>query len=515
MVSRRGAMRIGGAAVAGTLLGAAVPAAGSAAVGASPVGASPVEASALEEGPLAASPLAGPTGQVGHGYYLTFCRIPTAGLRTWKSIVDSFAEDGVDHVVLWMGGAFRSRKFPITWQYNRSHRNVRENFAGELIDYAHTRGLRILLGFTPYTYDGTNQYALERPDLKALQANGKLARLQGIHSWGYNLDPTKADARKFMLEYVREMYFDFYPNADGLLIESSDIDICLGGDCGGASHYYEIEYEFVRQISDEVWAHRPDADILVHPNYFVGGANGANLPYDDRWTVIFSPWTVNLDLAARASKSYYFDLDLISQPPANVRASVRWVRDHHFAAYFPSHEFFTFIPQHAEIGEPGIIGRQLHPFGIDLIGLDENPYLDPIVAVNRVALREYSADPDLSDADFHARLGTSILGDGATDRDVDDLLFLHDCFYRGKSLFSPAAQADPRVLRDSLERGLLGFDDLNQIRSGLDALPALSARLRASRNPRVRQLDRHVQLMLHNWDGDSRALLAAHLRANS
>ncbi|MFE0022674.1 hypothetical protein [Amycolatopsis sp. NPDC059021] len=497
MVSRRDVLRIGGAALAGTLIDSAVPAGQALAV--PPPG---------PEIPMTPSPL-----PVGRGCYLTFCRIPTAGLDTWKSIMDSFAEDGVERVVLWMGGAFRSRKYPITWRYNRSHRNVRENFVGELIDYAHTKDIRILLGFTPYTYDGTNQYALERPDLKAQQSNGRLARMQGIHSWGYNLDPTKADAKRFMLEYAREMYFDFYPNADGLLIESSDIDICTGGDCGGPRHYYEIEFEFVRRLSDEVWAHDPDADILVHPNYFVGGPNGAELPYDPRWTVIFSPWTVNLEFAKKVSRAYYFDLDVISQPPGNVRASVRWVRDHGFASYFPSQEFFTFVAEHAEFGETNLVGQQLRPFGFDFIGLDENPYRDPVVAVNRVALREYARNPELSDADFRERLGQAAFGDDATDQDVADLLFLHDfCYGRDKSLFSLAVQADPRAMRDRLERGLLGLGDLRAIQTRLDALPAVAERLRRSRNPAVRCLTQHTRLIQHNWDSDARDLLAAHLR---
>ncbi|MFF0149489.1 hypothetical protein ATK36_3003 [Amycolatopsis sulphurea] len=481
MVSRRDALRIGTAALAGAVL--------------------PVAAAAAAGSPV-----------VGRGCYLTFCRIPTAGLTTWKSIMDSFRADGVDRVVLWLGGAFRSRRYPVTWQYNREHRNVRENFAGQLIDYAHAVGIRVLLGFTPYTYDGTNQYAYERPDLKAQQANGNLARMQGIHSWGYNLDPTKPAARQFMLEYARELYFDFYPNADGLLIESSDIDICTGGDCDGPRHYYEVEYEFVRELSGQVWAHHPGAEILVHPNYFVGGSNGAELPYDQRWSVIFSPWTVNLEFAKKVSRAYYFSLDMISQPPAKVAASVRWVRDHGFASYFPSQEFFTYRAQHAEMGETNLIGQQLRPFGFDFLGLDENPYRDPVVLVNRVALREYAEHPDLTEDQFRARLGQAAFGPGATGQEVADLLFLHDfCYGRDKSLFTLAVQADPRVLRERLQRGLVGFADLRAVHERLGALPAVAARIRRSRNPAVRSLTRHIGLLEQNWDAEARSLLAAHL----
>ncbi|WP_053206926.1 hypothetical protein [Jiangella muralis] len=445
------------------------------------------------------------------GYYLTFCRIPTVTFETWRSIIDTFADDGIDHVILYLSGAFKSRKYPITWQYNKNHENVRNDFVGSLIDHAHSRGIKILLGFTPYTYDGTNQYALERPDLKGIQANGTLARMQGIHSWGYNLDPTKADAKTFMLEYVRELYFEFYPNADGLLIESSDIDICLGGDCGGRSRYYEIEYEFVQQISEEVWAHDQDADILVYPHYFTGAPNGADMPYDPRWGLFFTPWTVDLELLKRASYGHYFDLDVLDKSPRFTRASVRYARDSGFVGYLPSHEFFTYVPEHAEIGDTSVIGRQLHPFGIEAIGLDENPYVDPLVAVNRTAYREYSNDPDLSDDAFRARLGQAVFGDGATDQNIDDLLFLHDAHYLGRSLFSPAAQADPLVLRHNLARGLTSSDDLRRIQAGLDTLPALTRRLRSSRNPAVRGLSRHADLITRRWGPADRQLLAAHL----
>jgi hypothetical protein len=168
-LSRRDILKIGGAAGAASLLGGAAVGRGTA-----------------QARPARLPTLTPPPGIGSRGYYITFCRIPTAGYDTWRSIFDTFADDGIQHVILWMGGAFRSREYPITWQYNSNHANVQHDFAGRLIDYAHTRGVKVLLGFSPYTYDGTNQYAFERPDLKGIQANGKLARLQGIDSWGYN-----------------------------------------------------------------------------------------------------------------------------------------------------------------------------------------------------------------------------------------------------------------------------------------------------------------------------------------
>lgn len=55
------------------------------------------------------------------GYYLCFMRMPTFGFAVWREILDGAAEDGANTVILWMGGAFRSRKFPVTCQWAKEH----------------------------------------------------------------------------------------------------------------------------------------------------------------------------------------------------------------------------------------------------------------------------------------------------------------------------------------------------------------------------------------------------------
>ena len=220
-------------------------------------------------------------------------RMPTYDLADWKKIVDGIHDDGGNTLLLWVAGAFRSKKYPITWKYNADHENVRKDFVRDLIDHAHTRGIKVLLGFTPFGYDGVNQYPLEHPELRAVGKDGKPVAPFGIGCWGYNLCPSRPESQRFMLEYVREMAFDFYPNADGLLIESSDYAICHCKDCG--ERFFEKEFEFVRRISEEVWARKPEATIVVFPHYFSGaevpgfGVKAAKLPFDPRWSLVFTP----------------------------------------------------------------------------------------------------------------------------------------------------------------------------------------------------------------------------------
>src|SRR4051812_3699306 len=69
-----------------------------------------------------------PEGFAVRGYYITFMRMPVMGAQEWKEAVDCFADDGVNLLVLWTAGGFRSKKFPITWKYNEEHQNVRKDF---------------------------------------------------------------------------------------------------------------------------------------------------------------------------------------------------------------------------------------------------------------------------------------------------------------------------------------------------------------------------------------------------
>jgi hypothetical protein len=121
------------------------------------------------------------------GYYLTMMRMPVMGLAEWKVAMDCFAQDEANVVILWTAGGYRSRKFPVTWQHNEEHANVRADFVRELINYAHTKGVRVLLGFTPFGYDGVNRFPLEHPELKARKADGLPVDEFGIHCRGWNL----------------------------------------------------------------------------------------------------------------------------------------------------------------------------------------------------------------------------------------------------------------------------------------------------------------------------------------
>jgi hypothetical protein len=442
------------------------------------------------------------------GYYLCFMRMPTFGLPVWREILDCAAEDGVNTVVLWMAGAFRSRRYPITWQWARDHENVKADFGRALIRHAHQRGIQALLGFTPFGYDGVNQLPLEKPELKALGEDGQPVRKFGIGCWGWNLCPAKAESQQFMREYVREMAFEFYPEADGLFIESSDYAVCHCAECG--PRFFEHEFGFVRAISDEVWARRADATVVVYPHYFSGAklrfsfgdATASRQPLDARWTLFFTPHSAPLEpaLIAQARGAWWWNEAPSRLDIAGIRAGVLKAREGRCDGYVPSFESFSYIQTHEEFGEPWTKGKRQIPFGFGWLKTGENPYRELPARAVRIAFRELTADPDLPDAKLHARLGRELFGAHWGPEQVDDLLFLLQVLNTDRDWTVPGALTAPGLALHRAEQGRLSGTKRDQLRSQLARAQMMAKRYRDATSPGANELRRIAQWLVDQWE---------------
>jgi hypothetical protein len=449
------------------------------------------------------------------GYYITFMRMPTYDLADWERIVDGVRDDGGDTLFLWVAGAFRSRRFPVTWAYNEDHANVRTDFVRKLIDHAHARRVKVLLGFTPFGYDGANQYALERPDLKAVGKDGKPSAPFGIGCWGVNLCPSRPDSQRFMLDYVREMAFEFYPNADGLMIESSDYAICHCKDCG--ERFFEKEFAFVRRISEEVWARKPDASIVVYPHYFSGadvpgfGVKAAKMPFDPRWSLMFTPHSAHPEpsLIKQAKASYWSDESPALRGPREIQANAQRARREGMTGYIPSLEAFTFVATTAEEGQEWLKGKRQVPMGLGWLQPGDPPYDQLPVRVNRVAYREFSRNPDMPLERFRAILGREVFGASSTPQAVDDLLEIQSIFNAGRTWCQPAPATCPERVRAMAARGELTSARRAELRAVLGRLEAIAFRHQNSNSEGGRKLHRIAVWVLDQWATRDRALLDA------
>lgn len=460
--------------------------------------------------------VAGTEAFADRGYYLTLMRMPVMGLPEWKQAMDCFEEDKANLVILWLGGSFRSNKYPITWQYNSEHQNIKHDFVRELIDYAHAKRIRVLLGFTPFGYDGVNQMPLEHPEWRARRRDGQPVDAFGIHCWGWNLCAAQSGAQQFMREYVREMFFEFYSNADGLFIESSDYAVCHCPECGG-DHYYQHEFDFVRDISDEVWRANPNAQIVVYPHYFTGrkvpglGITAAKLPFNPRWTLFFTPHSAHFDadLLRQAKTAIFWGESPVLGTPQKIQEHARAAREHGMTGFVPSLEAFSYVPYRPEGGEPFVVGKRRRPFGLDPLGEGRMPYRFLLARVQRFAVREFTSTPGLSFDAFKERLREHLFGADASPQSVEDVLELQEIWVHESDWYWQSPLLEPDFFTERSRRLQWPTEKVAKYRTSLDRLGQIAMRYSASTRPGEKELGTLAREIVDRWKGKEAALEAA------
>jgi hypothetical protein len=441
------------------------------------------------------------------GYYMTFMRMPVMDLSAWKDTLAAIHEDGANTIVLWMGGGFRSKKFPITWAYNQEHKNVQQNFFPELIRYAHRQKIRVLLGFTPFGYDGVNQYPIQYPELKARKLNGDPVDPFGIHSWGWSLCPSKTESQTFMLEYAREM-FAFYPGADGFMIESSDYNVCRCPDC--REHYYDREFHFVEAFSKEVWAAKPNATILVYPHYFTGKkvnagtdieATSARKPFDPRWQLVFTPHSARIEntLLSGGASGIYSDQGLSLGTPVSLRQGAQ-VAKRSGLGYLPSFEPFSYVPTHDEFGATHLTGRRLSPLGFDWMTDPKRPLHELPSRLLRFTFRELTKNPDLPDSELHRRIAQHFFNDPTRTQQVEDLLFLQECLNWNRDWVAGSPVVDPEVFKLKSAREKWSAIRLQEHQARLGRIRELKTRYAKARHATEREMERIATFIVERWN---------------
>jgi hypothetical protein len=312
-----------------------------------------------------------------------------------------------------------------------------------------------------------------------------------------------------MREYISEMYFDFYPNADGLLIESSDYNICRCPNCG--PKYYDREFAFVKWISDEVWKRNPQATILVFPHYFAGGgipgmdAVAARQEFDPRWGLAFSPHSSHFkpDLIEKAHESIYWSDAPILGTPQRIAEAARAARKNKVNGFIPSLEVFSYVTQRPEGGEPSQVGLRRKPFGLDALKEGRMPYRTLIARVQRLAFREFSQNPDLDFREFEWRMGKAIFGKEPKREAITDLLELQRIFTYESDWYWMSPLIDPKFFHTRAERLKWPEAKLAEYRRNLEKLRQIAKAYQNSTNSGERELAQPAGAVVTRWGEQS------------
>lgn len=352
------------------------------------------------------------------GWYVIPSRTQSWGLAEWERYVDAMAEDGHNLLILWIAGGFPSRRYPASFDYNLANRNVQEDFAGRLIDYAHERGVKVLLGFGAFCYDGVNRLPLVMPEIAGKAEDGSPAPILGIHSMGRVICPASERGGEVMLDYVREMYFDFYPNADGLFVESSDYPTCACPAC--SEGYYILEWDLVRRLSEEVWGHDPEATVVIYPHYW----RRHGLRPDPRHVLFFTPHSApwGPDVAGLPNRKVSWELGF-AVSLARVRELAAQAAEAGLSGFIVSMEAFDY-----ELSRPesfwGRPGDRLRPFDLPWLAEGAHPIDDLCVRVVRFNYAESVRSPGIPEEELLRRAAAHFFGDERMTEAAADLFAL-------------------------------------------------------------------------------------------
>jgi len=319
-----------------------------------------------------------------------------------------------------------------------------------------------------------------------------------------------------MLDYVLEMAWAFYPEADGLFIESSDYAICHCRECG--PKHFEHEFKFVRAISDETWARKPEATIAVYPHYFSGAklrfsfaeAVASKQPFDPRWTLFFTPHSAALepDLIKQAKGSCWWNEAPSRFDIPGIRAGAEKAWDAHCAGFIPSLEcYYSYAQAREEFGEPWLNGRRQVPFGFDWLAEAASPYRELPVRAAAIAYREYTANPDLTDDALRAASGTELFGRHWQPAQVQDTLELCRVFGTDRDWTVPAPLTTPGLVESRLKSDRFDTKKRAFLRDQLARVRAVAARHRDAKSTGWRDLARIAQWLCDQWQGANAAMV--------
>lgn len=132
----------------------------------------------------------------------------------------------------------------------------------------------------------------------------------------------------------------------------------------------------------------------------------------------------------------------------------------------------------------------MKPFHLGWLREGEMPLNELPVRINRIAYREYTRNPDLSDEAFRRVLSKTLFGTEKSEA-LDDALFLNRCCFEGANWFiPPPLLADPAAVKP---------EQAEKAREKLTRLREISARYANATNPSERELHKIATWITERW----------------
>ena len=129
------------------------------------------------------------------------------------------------------------------------------------------------------------------------------------------------------------------------------------------------------------------------------------------------------------------------------------------------------------------------------------PYTMLLARVQRLAVREFSAAPELTFEEFEQRLGLELFGKDRSAAAVSDTLALQEIWVRDSDWYWPTPLLDPELFRQRAAHMNWSSGKLAEYRQALATIRSIAERHKTSHNPAEQELQRLATEVLQRWKG--------------
>ncbi len=351
------------------------------------------------------------------GTYCLTCwnSAPRYDRAAWEAAIDSMSEAGMNRVMFWMDGLFRSQTHPEAFlnkpgQHYEGVRLTTDDIQ-RLIGFAHDRGMEFFFGSGVFAWFAAGEgFAKRYPE--------------AVDHTGRNLCPSNPTAQRVTLDYLAEM-IEVFPKADGYMLEIRDeLGDCKCPTCQkplderGSKQFGQSELDFLARLTETVWKKHPKTKLI----WLIGYANHKDDPkYYERiremgrdprmeWLEVRMSWKLpaadgtEKPLTYFSDRIYHWDA-YYQMAPEHMQARVKQTVAEGLHGYLPAYE--------PGFSTRSIYGTKMIPFPVRLI-----PF-----CLTQFLYREFTWDPQIDQKTLLERLHREHFSAEVPLEMADDLLF--------------------------------------------------------------------------------------------
>ena len=335
----------------------------------------------------------------------------------WEDAIDSMCDAGMNRIMFWMDGLFRSRRFPGAFlnkpKQHYHGTTITDEDIRKLIAYAHDRGMAFYFGSGVFGWFTAGAFfAKEFPEAAAKEVGG--------------LCPSSLVAQRATVEYLSEM-IEVFPEADGYMLEIRDeLGECACSTCqkkldeSNSKQFGQSELDFLEKLTAVVWEKHSKAKFCWLIGYdphkddpmYYERIRGIGRDPRMEWLNVRNQWEYPTSDGTRkplrefSERIYHWD-QYYRFDWKTIQSVVRRTANEGLNGFLPAYE-------------PGFRSYSVYPTG------SPTPFPVRLIpfCLTQFAYRTFTWEPNLSRQEYHERLWRAHFSEEIPRQMASELVFL-------------------------------------------------------------------------------------------